>query len=91
MDCGIRIGRKGKSALPLLVAGVGAADHAHDVFALDDLAGFTHAFDGGADFHKSGFSDVKIGNLEKKSAGGNVSAGAFYAELTSPSFNGAGR
>jgi hypothetical protein len=44
------------SALALLVAGVGAADHAHDVFALDHLARFTHAFDGSADFHKSGFS-----------------------------------
>jgi hypothetical protein len=46
----------GKSTLPLLVAGVGAADDAHDVFTLDDLARFAHAFDGSADFHKSGFS-----------------------------------
>src|SRR6516162_7376462 len=60
--------RLGDLPLALLVARVGAADHAHDVLALDDLAGFTQAFDGGADFHKSVvFSDCKIGVWGKNS------------------------
>jgi hypothetical protein len=41
-----------RSTLPLLVLGVGA-DHAHDVFAADDLAVLTDAADAAADFHGS--------------------------------------
>jgi len=41
---------KMESALLLLVAGI-LADHAQDVFTLDDLAAFAKPLDGCSDFH----------------------------------------
>jgi hypothetical protein len=51
------------STLPLLVAGVGRADHVDLPFTLDDLAAFTDALDAGSDFH-SGTGLVAGGNRD---------------------------